>query len=56
MCERGFVRIGEVSREPYVSLSLAAPEFGPRRPDANLGRAAGQDNDDSHAILWNQMD
>jgi uncharacterized protein (DUF736 family) len=26
-----------------VSLSLAAPEFGPRKLYANLGRAAGQD-------------
>lgn len=40
----------------YVSLSLAAPEFGPRRLYANLGRAAGQDDDDAFAIIWNPAD
>jgi hypothetical protein len=29
------------------SLSLAAPERGPRKLYANLGRAAGQDDDDA---------
>lgn len=40
----------------YVSLSLAAPEFGPRKLYANLGRAAGQDDDDTFAIIWNPAD
>jgi uncharacterized protein (DUF736 family) len=39
-----------------VSLSLAAPEFGPRRLYANLGRAAGRDDEDSFAIIWNPAD
>jgi len=39
-----------------VSLSLAAPEFGPRRLYANLGRAAGQDDPDVYALLWNPVD
>lgn len=52
----GWVRTGQVSGEPYVSLSLAAPEFGPRRLYANLGRAAGQDDDDSYALIWNPAD
>lgn len=52
----GWIRVGEMSGKPYVSISLAAPEFGPRRIYANLGRAAGQDNDDSYAILWNPAD
>jgi uncharacterized protein (DUF736 family) len=39
----GWVRKGEVSGKEYVSLSLAAPEFGPRKLYANLGKAAGQD-------------
>lgn len=52
----GWIRVGELSRKPYVSLTFAAPEFGPRRLYANLGRAAGQDNPDSFAILWNPMD
>ena len=46
---------GEMSGRDYVSLSLAAPEFGPRRLYANLGRAAGQD-DDAFAIIWNPAD
>ena len=52
----GWVRTGEVSGKPYVSLALAAPEFGPRRLYANLGRAAGQDDDDTYAVIWNPAD
>ena len=51
----GWLRRGETSGRDYVSLSLAAPEFGPRRLYANLGRAAGQD-EDSFAIIWNPAD
>lgn len=52
----GWVRRGEMSGKDYVSLSLAAPEFGPRRLYANLGRAAGQDDDDAFAIIWSPAD
>lgn len=52
----GWVRRGEMSGKDYVSLSLAAPEFGPRRLYANLGRAAGQDDEDAYAIIWNPAD
>ena len=52
----GWVRRGEMSGKDYVSLSLAAPEFGPRRLYANLGRAAGQEDDDAFAIIWNPAD
>lgn len=52
----GWIRTGEVSGRDYVSLSLAAPEFGPRRLYANLGRAAGQDDEDAFAIIWNPAD
>ncbi len=52
----GWVRHSETSGNDYVSLSLAAPEFGPRRLYANLGRAAGQDDDDTFAIIWNPND
>jgi uncharacterized protein (DUF736 family) len=52
----GWVRTGETSGNEYVSLSFAAPEFGPRRLYANLGRAAGQDDDDAYAIIWNPAD
>jgi uncharacterized protein (DUF736 family) len=51
----GWIRTGETSGRDYVSLTLAAPEFGPRRIYANLGRAAGQD-EDSFAIIWNPAD
>ena len=49
-------RRSESSGNEYVSLSLAAPEFGPRRLYANPGRAAGQDDDDTFAIIWNPVD
>jgi uncharacterized protein (DUF736 family) len=52
----GWVRTGENSGKDYVSLSLAAPEFGPRKLYANLGRAAGQDDDDAFAVIWNPAD
>lgn len=52
----GWIRTGGTSGKLYVSLVLATPEFGPRRLYANLGRGAGQDNEDSYAILWNPMD
>jgi uncharacterized protein (DUF736 family) len=52
----GWVRTGERSGKDYVSLSMAAPEFGPRVIYANLGRAAGQDDDDVFAIIWNPAD
>jgi uncharacterized protein (DUF736 family) len=51
----GWTRRSETSGRDYVSLSLAAPEFGPRRLYANLGRAAGQD-EDSFALIWNPAD
>lgn len=52
----GWNRTGESSGKDYVSLSLAAPEFGPRKLYANLGRAAGQDDDQAFAIIWNPVD
>lgn len=54
----GWVRKAESSGKDYVSLSLslAAPEFGPRRIYANLGRASGQDDPDVFALIWNPAD
>lgn len=52
----GWNRTGETSGKEYVSLSLAAPEFGPRKLYANLGRAAGQDDEDAFAVIWNPAD
>jgi uncharacterized protein (DUF736 family) len=51
----GWNRRSETSGRDYVSLSFAAPEFGPRRLYANLGRAAGED-EDSFALIWNAAD
>ncbi len=45
-------RVGKSSGKPYLSLTFAAPELG-RRLFANLGPAAGQDNDLHYAIIWN---
>jgi len=39
-----------------VRLPLAVPEFGPRELYANLGRAAGQDDDGVFAVIWNPAD
>jgi uncharacterized protein (DUF736 family) len=39
-----------------VSLSIAAPEFGPKKLYANLGRAAGSDEENLYAVIWNPGD
>jgi len=52
----GWDRRSEASGNNYVSLSLAAPEFGPRRLYANLGRAAGDEREDRFVIIWNPAD
>lgn len=49
----GWVKKGKTSGEDYISLSLADPAFGPKKLYANLGRAAGQDDDDVFALIWN---
>jgi len=51
----GWNRRSETSGRDYVSLSLAAPEFGPRRLYANLGQAAGGP-EDRFAVIWNPVD
>jgi uncharacterized protein (DUF736 family) len=55
-CGAGWLRRGEASGKLYVSISLEAPEFGPRRIYANLGRSAGQDDPDVFALIWNPAD
>ena len=52
----GWKRIAEASGKEYVSLARAAPEFGPKKLYANLGRAAGQDDDSLYAMIWNPTD
>ena len=51
----GWVRTGEVSQREYIRVSLSAPEL-PRTIWANLGRSAGQDDDDAFALIWNPND
>ena len=51
-----WIRTSESSGKEYVSVALAAPEFGPRRLYANLGKLAGQDDDDVFALIWNPAD
>ena len=52
----GWTRKGETSGKDYVSLSLAAPEFGPKKLYANLGRAAGSEDKNLFALIWNPAD
>ena len=49
----GWNRVGKNSGKPYVSITLAHPAFGDKRVFANLARAAGTDDEDVLAILWN---
>ncbi len=48
-------RRSETSGRDYISLSLAAPEFGPRRLYANLGRA-GSEDENNFVLIWNPAD
>ncbi|WP_288991058.1 DUF736 family protein [uncultured Sphingopyxis sp.] len=52
----GWIRVGAGSGKPYVSITLEAPEFGPRRLYANLGRAAAAEDENRFAIIWNAAD
>ena len=52
----GWTKKGQTSGEDYVSLTLADPAFGPKKLYANLGRAAGQDDPDVYAVIWNPAD
>ena len=52
----GWNRVGKASGNAYVSLTFAAPEFGSNKIYANLGRVAGQEDDNTLAILWNPRD
>ena len=49
----GWIKTGKQSGKKYVSLSFAAPELGSKILYANLGVAAGQDDPDAFAIIWN---
>ncbi len=42
--------------EDYVGLDLHNPAFGSNRIYAKLGQAAGQDDADVFAVIWNPKD
>lgn len=44
------------SGNEYLSISIAAPEFGNRTLYANLGRMAGSKDENEFAIIWNPQD
>src|SRR5262245_40693456 len=49
----GWLRIGQMSGKEYVSLSISAPELGSKTLYANLGRAAGETDQNVYALIWN---
>lgn len=51
----GWQRIGQTSGKEYISLSISAPEFG-KTLYANLGRAAGQPDPNTYALIWTPQD
>ena len=52
----GWANVGQVRGQKYVGLTLAHPDIGPRAVKVKLGRAAGQDDDDVFALIWNPED
>ena len=52
----GWLNIGQTSGQDPVGQSLAHPDIGPRAYKVKLGRAAGQDDDDVFALIWNPED
>ncbi len=52
----GWLNIGQISGREYIGLTLAHPDLGPRTIKVTLGRAAGQDDDDVFALIWNPED
>jgi uncharacterized protein (DUF736 family) len=47
----GWARTSQRSGNEYISLSLAAPELGPKTLYANLIRANGEDH--VYHLIWN---
>ena len=48
-----WTRKGETSGKDSVSLTIAAPEFGPKKLYANLGKVAGADESKLSTVIWN---
>ena len=52
-----WVRNSERTGEEYLSVTIAAPEFGPRKLYANLVSVdAPGESDHTHILLWNAQD
>ena len=49
-------RKDEASNKEYVSLSIAAPEFGPKIHYGNFSKAASSDDKDLNAVIWIRFD
>ena len=52
----GWVRKSRTSGKDYVSLSISAPEFGPKTLYANLGRAAESKDPNVFNLIWNTQE
>ena len=52
----GWTRKSKTSGNNYVSLSISAPEFGPKTLYANLGRAVGEKDPTVFNLIWNSQD
>jgi uncharacterized protein (DUF736 family) len=50
----GWVKRNRETGRPYVSLRIFHPQIAPWPIFANLGRAAGQDDDDVLALIVNE--
>lgn len=55
-CGAGWNRKGKRSQKDYVSLSIAAPEFGPKTLYANLGQPVDTDDPNEFNLIWNASD
>ena len=49
----GWNNVGEVKGQKYVGLNLGPSRHRPAHLQGQLGRAAGQDDDEVFALIWN---
>lgn len=49
----GWIKQNKTDGANYVSVTFDAPEL-PKKIYANLGQAAGQDDEDVFSIIWNR--
>jgi uncharacterized protein (DUF736 family) len=51
----GWIKVSREKRSRYISLRIFHPQIAPYPIYANLGRAAGQDDDDVLAVIVNPV-